>query len=169
MRLARLIRHLTASHWHARLRFPKRSLVTIEQAIARAERAHAGEIRFVIETALPFSHLLGDAAPRERALELFAALRVWDTEHNNGVLIYVELADRVVEIVADRGLAARVKDEEWQGVCRRMEELYRAGRFEAGSIAGVEAVGALLARHFPTNPSVKRDSHNELPDQPTLL
>ena len=135
MRLGRWVRHLTSSHARARLRFPKRTLDAIEQAVARAERAHAGEIRFVIETALPTAHLFADLTPRTRALELFAALRVWDTEHNNGVLVYVELADRMVEIICDRGVAARVTPEEWQGVCRLMEEHYRAGRFEAGSIA----------------------------------
>lgn len=169
MRLARLVRHLTSSHWRARLHFPNRTLDAIEQAVRRAERTHAGEIRFVIETALPVSHVFADRLPRARALELFAALQVWDTERNNGVLIYVELADRIVEIVADRGVAAHVPREEWQGVCRLMEEHFRAGRFEMGSIAGIDAVGALLARHFPARTEPARDSHNELPDRPTLL
>ena len=109
-----------------------------------------------IETALTPLHVLGELTPRARALEVFAHLRVWDTEANNGVLIYVQLADRSVEIVADRGVASRVTQSEWDAVCRMMEEHFRAGRFKAGSIAGVEAVGALLARHFPLRRRARR-------------
>ena len=94
-------------------------------------------------------HILDEQTPRARALEVFAHLKVWDTERNNGVLIYVQTADRAVEIVADRGLADRVRQAEWEAVCRMMEEHFRAGRFKAGSIAGVDAIGTLLARHFP--------------------
>jgi uncharacterized membrane protein len=94
-------------------------------------------------------------------------LRVWDTEANNGVLIYVQHADHSVEIVADRGVAGRVAQPEWDAVCRMMEDHFRAGRFKAGSIAGVGAVGALLSRHFPA--SASRPAGNQLPDRPTLL
>ena len=169
MQIGRLIRHAAATHWRTRMMFPSATLDAIEQAIARAERTHAGEIRFAIESALTPLHILNNAAPRARALEVFAHLRVWDTEHNNGVLIYVQLADRAVEIVADRGFEGRVGAAEWEAVCRLMEEHFRAGRFEAGSIAGVDAIGNLLTRHFP--PTLKRPSqaHNELPDRPTLL
>lgn len=168
MQFVRIVRHVVSTQWHARLRFSTRTLDAIEAAVARAERTHAGEIRFAIETALPSSHLLTEITPRQRALEVFGALGVWDTEHNNGVLLYVDLADRVVEVVADRGLAARVKPEEWAGVCRLMEEHYRAGRFETGSIAGVDAVGTLLARHFPATAGARANG-NELPDRPALL
>jgi uncharacterized membrane protein len=169
MRLGRLARHLGATHVAARRRFPARTLDAIEAAVARAEKNHAGEIRFVVEAALSPAQVLAGMSPRARALEVFAAQRVWDTEHNNGVLLYVELADRIVEIVADRGLAGRVKPDEWEGVCRLMEAHYRAGRFEAGSIAGVDAIGVLLARHFPSSMKRARDAPNELPDRPTLL
>ena len=145
MQIGRLIRHVAATHWRTRMMFPRATLDAIEQAIARAERTHAGEIRFAIETALPPLHVLNGVAPRARALEVFAALRVWDTEPNNGVLIYVQLADRAVEIVADRGFEGRVGPAEWQAVCRLMEEQFRAGRFEAGSIAGVDAIGQLAS------------------------
>ena len=165
MQFARLLRHATASHWRTRMLFPAATLDAIEQAVSRAERAHGGEIRFVIETALTPQHILNQVAARSRALEIFGHLRVWDTEANNGVLIYVQLADRNVEIVADRGIAARVSAAEWEAVCKLMEEHFRAGRFQAGSIAGVEAVGNLLARHFPAPGHV----HNQLPDRPTLL
>jgi uncharacterized membrane protein len=166
MNYGRLIRHVSAPHWRTRLMFPKSTLDAIEQAVGRAERTHAGEIRFAIETSLPPLHIINEVTPRARAREVFATLRVWDTDLNNGVLIYVELADRVVEIVADRGLDNRVTAAEWEGVCRLMEQHFRAGHYELGAIAGVDAVGTLLARHFPPSTSA---FHNQLPDRPTLL
>ena len=169
MQIGRLIRHAAATHWRTRILFPGATLDAIEQAIAHVESAHSGEIRFAIETALTPLHILNGAAPRARALEVFAHLRVWDTEHNNGVLIYVQLADRDVEIVADRGFEGRVGPAEWGAVCRLMEEHFRAGRFKEGSIAGVDAIGDLLARHFPPNLKTPARSHNQLPDRPTLL
>jgi uncharacterized membrane protein len=169
MPVGRLIRHAVATHWRTRMLFPGAALDAIEKAIARAERTHAGEIRFAIETALAPLHIINGMAPRARALEVFAHLRVWDTEHNNGVLIYVQVADRDVEIVADRGFEGRVNPAEWAAVCRLMEEHFRAGRFEAGSIAGVDAIGSLLTRHFPPNLKAVSQSHNQLPDRPTLL
>ena len=169
MQIGRLIRHVAATHWRTRMLFPARSLDAIEQAVRRAEQMHAGEIRFAIETALTPLHILNGMAPRVRALEVFASLAVWDTERNNGVLIYVQLADRAVEIVADRGFRGLVNPAEWEAVCRLMEEHFRAGRFETGSIAGVDAIGNLLARHFPPNAERAVPSHNQLPDRPTLL
>jgi uncharacterized membrane protein len=169
MKIGRLIRHAATTHWRTRMLFPAATLDAIEQAIARAELTHAGEIRFAIETALTPQHILNGAAPRDRALEVFASLGVWDTEHNNGVLIYVQLADRHVEIVADRGFKGRVSRAEWQAVCSLMEEHFRARRFKEGSIAGVDAIGNLLMRHFPPNPDPAARSPNELPDRPTLL
>jgi uncharacterized membrane protein len=169
MQFGRLLRHIAASHWRTRLLFPQSTLDAIEQAVARAERTHAGEIRFAIETSLAPLHVINDLSPRARALDVFAHLKVWDTEHNNGVLIYVQLADRDVEIVADRGLGARVTQSEWEAVCRLMEDHFRAGRYETGAIAGVDAVGTLLARHYPLQPDPATPSHNQLPDRPTLL
>lgn len=169
MRFSRLIRHVAAVHWRTRMLFPSSTLDAIEKAVGRAERTHAGEIRFAVETSLAPLHVLNELTPRVRALEVFGSLRVWDTEHNNGVLIYVQLADRSVEIVADRGLVGRVSPAEWEGVCRLMEEHFRAGRFEIGSIAGVDAVGTLLGRHFPAAAAAGATVHNQLPDRPTLL
>jgi uncharacterized membrane protein len=169
MQIGRLFRHAAATHWRTRMMFPDATLDAIEQAIGRAEQTHAGEIRFAIETSLTPQHILNGVGARARALEVFAHLRVWDTEYNNGVLIYVQLADRGVEIVADRGFQGRVSPAEWEAVCRLMEEHFRAGRFQIGSVAGVDAIGSLLSRHFPPNPGQTRQSHNQLPDRPTLL
>jgi uncharacterized membrane protein len=169
MQMMRLLRHVMASHWRTRLRFPASTLDAIEAAVRRAERTHAAEIRFAVETALAPLRVINEVTPRAHALGVFAALRVWDTEHNNGVLIYVQLADRSVEIIADRGLKDRVSAAEWEGVCRLMEAHFRDGRFEAGSIAGVDAVGTLLSRHFPCAGEPRPKFHNQLPDRPTLL
>ena len=169
MQFRRLIRHVAAPHWRTRMLFPKATLDAIEQAVGRAEQWHAGEIRFVIETALAPAHVLNELSPRDRALEVFGRLRVWDTEHNNGVLIYVQLADRDVEIVADRGFQGRVSPADWEAVCRLMEGHFRAGRHRIGAIAGVDAVGTLLARHYPLKAGDTPPTHNQLPDRPTLL
>jgi uncharacterized membrane protein len=169
MQFGRLIRHATATHWRTRMLFPRATLDAIEQAIARAEQMHGGEIRFAVETALTTRHILNDVTPRTHALEVFSQLRVWDTEANNGVLIYVQLADRNVEIVADRGFQGRVSPAEWEAVCRLMEEHFRAGRFQIGSVAGVDAIGNLLARHFPHDAAKSGQPRNQLPDRPALL
>jgi uncharacterized membrane protein len=149
--------------------FPSATLDAIEKAVAAVELAHSGEIRFAVETALTPLHVLNGVAARARAVEVFSNLRVWDTEQNNGVLIYVLLADRQVEIVADRGFHGRVTQAEWEAVCRLMEDHFRAGRFQAGSIAGVEAIGMLLARHYPAVAGQLAHPPNQLPDRPTLL
>ncbi|MGA2779082.1 MAG: TPM domain-containing protein [Steroidobacteraceae bacterium] len=161
-----------STHWRTRLRFTDANLDAIEVAVARAEGTHAGQIRFAIETALHPMQIWRGVTPRERAVEVFSALHVWDTEHNNGVLIYVQLADRVVEIIADRGIHGRVSTTEWEAVCRLMEDHFRAGRFREGAVAGVEAVGMLLSRHYPaaaTGTDAASDRDNELPDRPALL
>lgn len=168
MRIRRFLRHSLASHVRTRLKFPAAALDAIEQAIKRTEAAHGGEIRFAIETALAPLHILNDLTPHARALDVFAQLRVWDTAANNGVLIYVQLADRRVEIVADRGFSGLVGPGEWEAVCRLMQDHFRAGRFQAGSIAGVEAVGNLIAHHFAPGASMPH-AQNQLPDRPTLL
>jgi uncharacterized membrane protein len=165
MKLMRLIRHLATTRFSTRRHFPPPVRTAIEQAIRECEARHAGEIRFVVETAFDIPELWHDLAPRQRARQLFGQLGVWDTADNNGVLIYVLMADRIVEIVADRGVAARVSEAEWSAVCRQMEHHYRAGRFREGSVVGVLGVGALLGRHFPG----KAGGAHELPDQPVLL
>jgi uncharacterized membrane protein YgcG len=161
----RLWRHLVTDHWSARRAFPDPVLHHIEEAIAAGERKHAGQVRFVVEPSLALHAVLRGDAPRERALEVFGRLRIWDTEDNCGVLVYLLLADRAVEIVADRGIHRRVGDASWQSICRRMEAEYRHGKFEEGAIAGVEAINALLTQHFPRTGA----GANELPDRPVVL
>jgi uncharacterized membrane protein len=162
---SRLFRHLFASRAGTRRKFPDAVNSAIESAILAAEKASSAEIRFVVETALDIAELWAGLPPRERALQVFAQLRIWDTELRNGVLIYVLAADRDVEIVADRAAAAKIPPAEWEAVCRLIEGHFRAGRFETGAVAGIVAVGGLLERHFPAV-SLGRD---ELPNQPTLL
>jgi uncharacterized membrane protein len=161
----RLLRHLFASRAGTRRKFSDAVSAAIESAIRTAENATSAEIRFVVETALDIGELWSGLAPRDRASQVFAQLRIWDTELRNGVLIYVLAADRNVEIIADRAAAAKVAAAEWEAVCRLIEGHFRAGRFETGAVAGVAAVGGLLERHFP---ALSTD-RNELPNQPTLL
>lgn len=165
MSVARSLRHLFATRAGTRRRFSDAVDTTIESAIRGAETRTSGEIRFVIETALDLPELWSGITPRERALQVFSQLRVWDTELRNGVLLYVLAADRDVEIVSDRGAASRISPIEWESVCRLIEEHFRAGRFQEGAVAGVEAVGRLLEREFP----VRSGDRDELPNQPTLL
>jgi uncharacterized membrane protein len=145
--------------------FPPRTLDAIQAEIATQEKLHCGEICFVVEAELNSRALWHDVASRDRAREVFAQRGVWNTEHNNGTLIYLLLADRRVEIVADRGIDRHVADEEWATVCRMMESHFAAGRFEEGAVAGVRAVAELLARHFPPD----GEQRNELPDRPVLI
>lgn len=161
----RIARHLWIGGLHVRRILPAESLERITQAVARAESGHHGEIRFAVEASLDLGPLLKGMTARERAVEVFAAMRVWDTEANNGVLIYLLLADHDVEILGDRGIHAKVGVEGWEGICRKMEAEFRKGAFESGIIAGVAEVGRMLAAHFPNRgPDV-----NELPDGPMVL
>jgi uncharacterized membrane protein YgcG len=165
MKLGRLIRHVSTTRWSTRARFSPAVLDAIAQAIGECEDRHGGEIRFIVESALDLPELWRDMPPRQRALQLFGQFGVWDTAHNNGVLVYVLMADRDVEIVADRGIAQHVSQAEWQAVCRQMEAHFRAGRFREASVLGILGVGALLGKHFPG----RQASDHELPNQPVLL
>jgi len=163
----RVLKHLFGTPHAVRRALPAASLERIAQAIRQAEAGHQGEIRFAIEARLPWSYLRRNARPRERAWMLFSKLRVWDTEHNNGVLLYVNLADRAVEIVADRGIAARVSRAQWQAICHLAREHFRQSHIEAGALAALAAIGAVLGEHFPLAPGETRG--NELSDQPVIL
>jgi hypothetical protein len=161
----RILRHVLQTRRALRRAFPPATLDAIERAVHAGEQAHAGEVRFAIEAELDWPRLLRDPSPRERAIEVFAALRVWDTESNGGVLIYVLMADHAVEIVADRGIGPRVPAAAWQAICERMRRRFAAGEFEAGSLEGVAAVHALLAEHLPaTGPRAGGQ-----PDRPEIL
>jgi uncharacterized membrane protein len=165
MNLCRILKHLLAPQWIVNRAFPRAVLDRIEAAIRASEAAHRGEIRFVVEAGLDLLPLLKGITPRERAVEVFSQLRVWDTEENTGVLIYVQLVDRDIEIVADRGVSARVPQSEWDAICRAMEEAFRARRFEEGALEGIQRATRLLATHFPAR-AVNPD---ELPDRPAIL
>ena len=165
MKAARVLRHLFATHWGTRRRFTRNVLARIEKSLRKIEAQHAGELRFAIETAFDLPELWYGITPRQRALQVFGHFGVWDTESNNGVLIYVLMADRDVEIVADRAIAARVPQAEWDAVCREMEAHFRAGRFAEGSETGITAVGKLLGKHFPG----RGGDRDEQANQPVLL
>lgn len=161
----RLLRHAVVDHLAVRRAFPAPALTRIEQAIVAGERTHRGQVCFAVEAALPPLRVLRGLTPRERALEVFGLLRVWDTEENAGVLIYVLLADRDVEIVADRGIDRRVDAGAWRDICARMEAEFANRRFADGAVHGIEDVSALLAAHFPHTANML----NELPDKPVVL
>lgn len=168
MKLKRIIQHSLATRGQVKRAFPAATLQRIEQAIQSSELTHSGEIRFVVEAALEGLPLFNDQSARERAIDVFSTLRVWDTEHNNGLLIYVLLADRAVEIVADRGIAACVGAPEWDTICHQMEAAFKQSDFEGGVIQGVQAVTRHLAAHFSTH-GASDDHGNELPNLPVLL
>ena len=167
-RPGRLLRHIATDHGSVRRAFPEPALAAIEAAIARGEAHHRGQVCVALEGALPPARVLRRVTPRERALEVFGLLRVWDTEENAGVLLYVLLADRDVEIVADRGIHRRVGDAAWEGICRALEADFRAGTHAAGVVRAVEQVSALLAEHFPARAG-EGAQRNELPDRPAVF
>ena len=161
----RVLKHLLIPGWLARRPFTPALLGRIEAAIRESERTHQAELRFVVEGDLDIRHVWRGGSARDRAIELFSQLRVWDTAHNSGVLIYTQCVDRHIEIVADRGIAAKVAQSEWDTICRRMEAAFRAGRYEEGALQGIRDIGALLAAHFPASGA----NVDELPDRPVIL
>ncbi len=165
MKIKRFARHLLMTRWQVSRAFPRDTLNAIEKAIKTSEAAHVGEIRFAVEGALDGSPLFNGQSARERAIDVFSQLRVWDTQNNNGLLIYVLLADRAVEIVADRGIHDKVSSGEWGQVCRQMEAAFKQSNYEEGVVAGVQAVTRHLTAHFPASGRGK----NELPDAPVVL
>jgi uncharacterized membrane protein len=163
--LARVCKHLSITPWRVRNRFPPTTLEAIEREIKSSEAMHAGEICFVVEGALHGARLYGGQSPRDRAVEVFSMLRLWDTEHRSAVLIYVLLADRAVEIVADRGVHTKVPAKEWESVCRAMEVAFSQGLYHSGTIDGIRSVTRHLTRHFPAASTAA----NALPDKPVVL
>jgi len=163
--LNRLFAHLFTAD--AQGHFPAAAMERIAAAIADGETRHRGEVCFAVEGALDWRDVLRGVQARARALDAFARLRVWDTAANNGVLVYLLLADHRIEIVADRGLAGVVSDAQWRGVCLLMEERLRAGEYTDAVVDGISAASDLLAAHFPQSPGgVDED---ELPNAPVFL
>jgi len=165
MNIKRILKHLVMTQWQVDRAFSRQNLIAIEQAIKASEIAHAGEIRFVVEGALDGVPLFKGQSARERAIDVFSQLRIWDTEHNNGVLIYLLLADRDVEIVADRGIHSKVGSREWESICQAMETAFKQARFEGGVVTGIQTVTQHLMKHFPASGT----GQNELPDKPMVL
>jgi uncharacterized membrane protein len=165
MNIKRIFWHLLLTHWQVKQAFPQATLAAIEQEIKASESAHTGEIRFVVEGALSGSPLILDQSARDRAINVFSQLRMWDTDYRNGVLIYLLMADHSVEIVADRGVHVKAGAPEWERVCYDMEAAFRDGRYESGVVDGIQAISRVLIAHFPKN-GVDR---NELPDNVVVL
>lgn len=165
-RLPRILKHRWLDETDAARALGPDALAHLEERVQASERKHSGEIRLCIEAGLPLSYLWRDATPRQRAVTMFGKLRVWDTEANNGVLIYLLLAERAIEIVADRGVVRRVPQAHWDQLIGGMREAFRAGRFEAGLAEAIDAVDATLAQHFALAPG--ETNPNELPDRADL-
>jgi uncharacterized membrane protein len=167
-RIGRLLRH----RWHDEAAvhrlLPPEALARIGQRVAASERRHTGQIRICIEAGLPWSYIRRHATARQRAITLFGKLRVWDTAQNNGVLIYLLLAERAIEIVADRGIDTHVDAADWAALAGRMATAFRDGRYEDGVTQALEEVSALLVAHFPADPGAAPHG-NELPDAPVVL
>ena len=165
MSALRILRHLLTPPWVLNRAFPSRVLAAIEAAVKGSEARHRGEIRFAVEAGLDLGDLRQGLSTRERAVEVFSRLRVWDTAENTGVLVYVQWVDRRVEIVADRGIHAKVGAQGWETICRTMETAFAAGHGLEAALAGIRAVGDHLAVHSPRTGAVA----NELSDRPILL
>lgn len=165
MNIKRTLKHLFYPGWWLRRDFPKSELARIESAIGASELHHSGEIRFAIESSLPLKALWRNEPMHERAIEVFSLLRVWDTEDNNGVLIYLLLADHQVEITADRNINKKVGQAEWQRICSLMETDFKAGRFGDGVVKGIEEIDKLLSQYFP----IQKDDQNELSNKAVIL
>jgi hypothetical protein len=161
----RWFRHLFMPPWAWRRAFPQATLDAIEAAIHASETTHGGEIRFAIENSLPGILVLRGMSGRERAIEMFSNLRVWDTEQNSGVLVYLLLADHDIEIVADRGIAARVDHAAWEAVAQTMEAAFRQGQFERGALEGIRRISELLAQNLPPS----GDNPDELANRPLIV
>ena len=164
-KLKRILTHALVMPWQVRRAFSKSVCESIATAIAASEKGNRAEIRFVVEGALDWPHLWRNIDARTRAVNLFSDLRIWDTEHNNGVLIYLMLADKSVEIIADRGVNGKVGNANWESICRDMQSAFSGGRFVDGAISGIVAISDLLAMHYP--PTDGRT--DELPNEPVVM
>ena len=162
----RVLRHRSLDTTDTRRAIPADMVQRLMERVAASEQRHTGEIRIYVESSLPSSYLWRGAETRERAVMMFSKLRVWDTAHNNGVLIYLMLAEHAIELVADRGIDAHVPDHHWQMVVTRMADAFRSDRYEDGLTQALEEVSAVLVEHFPARDTA--ENPNELPDAPVL-
>jgi uncharacterized membrane protein len=165
MNITRLIKHLLHFPWLVHRKFPPTALNKIEQAIKSSENQHSAEIRFAVESSLSFSELLQNTSCFDRGVEVFSELRIWDTEYNNGVLIFLLLADRNVEIIADRGLNSKIAKDEWQQICKLMEQSFKKNEFEAGVLIGMDEITKKLIQHYPA----ENNNIDELSNKPVIL
>jgi uncharacterized membrane protein len=163
--MKRILAHLFSGPWKVNQYFPAHTMDRIEAAIAASEKKHNGELCFAVEHGLPLHLVVKGVTPRQRAENVFGELKVWDTDDNTGVLIYLLLSDRDIEIVVDRGLRKYAAQDTWETICRAMETAFKAGRFEDGVLEGIEKITAILAQHFPK----REDDKNELADKPVRL
>ncbi|MBL8020998.1 MAG: TPM domain-containing protein [Leptospirales bacterium] len=164
-KVSRIIRHAIASPMTLRRLLPKAAMQRIEEEIAKSEKSHSGEIRFAVEVDLDAGQILRGVTARKRAIDTFSQLRIWDTEENTGVLVYLLLADRQLEIVADRGIHKKVGDDTWSNIARQMEKQFAEGDFEGGVLAGIRSITALLTKHFPASST----NQNELSNKPVVM
>jgi uncharacterized membrane protein len=165
-KLSRLLKHRWFDETDIRRALPPDALARIEARVATSEQRHSGEIRISVEAGLPLSYLWNDLCARDRAIMQFGKLRVWDTEHNNGVLIYLLLAEHAIEIVADRGLNRHISPDQWQALIAPMRAAFAQARFENGLLQAIDAIDALLAAHFALAPG--QANPDELPNRPDL-
>lgn len=165
VKLSRWLKHAFMPPWCWRLSFPSDVLKDIENAVKHSETQHSGEMRFAIENSLAPGWVWHGMSARHRATQVFSNLRVWDTEENSGVLVYIQLADREVHILADRGINRRVAQAEWDNIAQLMQNAFSQGNFKEGSVKGIEEITRLLTLHFPAN----SDNLNELPNRPVIV
>jgi len=165
-KIKRVLRHSWRDEADTRRAIPPEMVEQLARRVAASEKRHTGEVRIYVEAGLPLSYVWRGATARERAVQMFGKLRVWDTEQNNGVLIYLLLAEHAIEIVADRGLNQKVDATEWKRIVQHMGSAFREGRFEEGLTQALAEVSALLVDHFPAVPG--EANANELPDAPVL-
>jgi uncharacterized membrane protein len=165
MNIKRFFRHVLLPPWLARKTFPPAVMRRVEEAVRQSERTHRGELCVAVEAGLDLESLWRGQSPRARAEQVFSQLRVWDTAENSGVLLYINWADRDIEIVADRGISARVAQGEWEAICLVIEQSFRAGQFEAGLLEGIRHITRLLVLHFPG----ASDNMDELGNRPVML
>ena len=165
MNIKRIAKHAFTTQWHTKKYFTATALCAIENEIAISEKQHSGEIRFVVEGALDGAPLFKNQSAHDRALDIFSQLRIWDTQDNNGLLIYLLLADHAVEIIADRGINAKVGRNEWQTICGIMQAEFARGNFQTGVCDAIKSITQHLVKHFP----VSTNNENELPNEPVVM